>query len=331
MAEAVGANAGAKTGAKTVKKAGLRKAATARPSQKLKQEVVADLVKLMKKYKTIGIVDLRNLPDSQFGSLRKKLRGKAEFAVAKNTLIKMAFEKSKVGAGLVPMVNAPSALVFTDMNPFELFNFLKKNKGKAAAKPGQLAPFDLIVPAGETTLPPGPALSELKSAKIDARIQDGKVVIAKDSLVAKKGEKISDLVAKGLQKLGIEPFEVGMNMVAAFDGALVYLHDVMDVDEEKLMAQFAQGYQNAMNLSVEIGYTTKANIEIMIVKAVRNARGLAVEANIYEKDVMGEIMAKAKRAHDALAVNVKEEAPAAPAAEKAAPAASEPAANEEKK
>ena len=293
---------------------------------------MSELAKLMKKSKTIGVIDLRNLPDRQFSLIKKKLRGKAEFVVAKNTLIKKAFEKAKVAESLVPHINAPSAIVFTDLNPFELFRFIKQNKGKAAAKPGQIAPFDLIVPAGETSLPPGPVLSELKSAKIDARIQEGKVVIGKDSLVAKKGEKITDLVAKGLQKLGIQPFEVGMNMTAAFEDGLIYGHDVMDVDEEKLMAQLASGYISALNLSVEVGYPTKQNIEIMFVKAVRNARGLAIEANIYEKEVMGEIMAKAKRAHDALAVNVKEAPAAVP---EAAPASDEapaaPTASEEKK
>ncbi|MDO8340090.1 MAG: 50S ribosomal protein L10 [Candidatus Burarchaeum sp.] len=313
------ADAAQATAVKAAKRAGKREAAE-RPSHKRKQEIVTELAKLMKKSKTIGIIDLRNLPDRQFSLIKKKLRGKAEFVVAKNTLIKKAFEKAKVAETLVPHINAPSAIVFTDLNPFELFRFIKQNKGKAAAKPGQIAPFDLIVPAGETSLPPGPVLSELKSAKIDARIQDGKVVIGKDSLVAKKGEKITDLAAKGLQKLGIQPFEVGMNMTAAFEDGLIYGHDVMDVDEEKLMAQLASGYISALNLSVEVGYPTKANMEIMIVKAVRNARGLAIEANIYEKEVIGDIMAKATRAHDALAVNVKEEAPAAAPAAEAAPA-----------
>jgi len=288
-----------------------RKGASAdRPAMKRKQEIVSSVAKLMKKYKTIAVVNLRELPDRQFSSIRKKLRGKAEFIVARNTLIKRAFDKAKVATELVGYVDSPSALIFTDMNPFELFNFLKKNKGKAAAKPGQIAPFDIIVPAGDTSLPPGPVLSELKGAKIDARIQGGKVVIGKDSTVAKKGEKISGAVAKGLQKLGVQPFEVGVNMVAAFEDGLVYKHDVMDVDEEQLMGQFAQGFQNALNLSTEIAYPTKANIEILLGKAVKGARGLAIEANIYEKEVIGDILAKAKRQHDVLAENVKSDAPA---------------------
>ena len=294
---------------------GARKDRELRPAVKRKQEIASELAKLIRKYKTIAVVDLTGLPDRQFSSIRKKLRGKAEFKVAKNTVIRRAFDKAKVAGELVSKVNAPSALIFTDMNPFELFSFVKKNKGKAAAKPGQIAPFDIIVPAGETTLPPGPELSELKSAKIDARIQGGKVVVGKDSLVAKKGEKIGELVAKGMQKLDIKPFEVGMNVVAAFEEGMLYLRDVLDIDEKKMEAQFAQGYRNALNLSTEIAYPTVANIEILLVKAVRNARGLAIDANIYEKEVMGEILAKAKRQHDAVAKSVKLDEPASAPAE----------------
>ena len=294
-------------------KAKAKEAPKERPSQKRKQEVVGRLVELLKKSKSIAVVDLRQLPDKQFSLIRKKLRGKAHFIVAKNTLIKRAVEQAKKGQELLPHVNAPTALVFTGMNPFELVSFVRKNKGKAAAKPGQIAPFDLIVPAGETSLPPGPVLSELKNAKIAAQIQGGKVVISKDSTVAKKGEKISDLAAKGLQKLGIEPFEVGMNISAALEDGILYKKDVLEVDEEKMLADFTQAHQNALNLSVEIAYPTKYNVEILIGKAVRSARALALEANIYEKEVIDQILAKAKRAHDAVAVNVKDAPAEAPA------------------
>jgi len=290
----------------------------ARPALKMKQELVARLVEKLKKAKVIALADLRELPDRQFGALRKKLKGKAEFVVAKNSLIVRAIEKSGKGKELLPHMKSSTALILTELNPFELYKFVKKARGKAAAKPGQIAPFDLVVPAGETALPPGPVLTELKNAKIQAQIQGGKVVIAKDSTVAKKGEKINELAAKALQKLGIEPFTVGMNVVAALEGAVVYMKDVMDIDEDKFMADLVGAYRNALNLSVEAGYPTKQNIEILVGKAYNNAKNLAVEANIYEKEVIGLILAKARRAHDAIAVNVKFDAPAPAASEQAA-------------
>ena len=77
------------------------------------------------------------------------------------------------------------AVIFTEMTPFRLYAFLKKNKGKAAAKEGQLAPNDIIVPAGDTGLPPGPALSDLKGAGLQVKIQGPTIEITEDKVVAK--------------------------------------------------------------------------------------------------------------------------------------------------
>ena len=45
-------------------------------------------------------------------------------------------------------------------------------------------------------MPAGPALSELKAAGLNVRIQAGKIAIAKDQVVVKKGEVIKDMVPK---------------------------------------------------------------------------------------------------------------------------------------
>ena len=185
--------------------------------RKEKENTVHEVSELIKNSSTIGIVELRNLPDRQLQKIKKALRGNATFKVLKNTLIKKAFEKAGIARELIEKLDGPTAVIFTNMNPFKLYKMIKQNKGKAAAKPGQTAPFDIIVPAGETSLPPGPALSELKAGGIDARIQNGKVVVGKESVVAKQGERVSPNAAKALQQLGIEPIEVGMSVSAVWE------------------------------------------------------------------------------------------------------------------
>ncbi|MCX8195271.1 MAG: 50S ribosomal protein L10 [Candidatus Micrarchaeota archaeon] len=165
-----------------------------------KKKKVDELSQLALKYPIVSLVNLRNLPDRLLQSSRKKLRGKAEFVVAKNSVISRALEKSGKGE-LSAYLDFPAAIVFTTMSPYSLFKFFKENKTKIAAKPGQIAPFDIVVPEGETDLPPGPALSELKSAGINAQIKAGKIVVAKDSVVAKKGAKISDIVCRVVQSV----------------------------------------------------------------------------------------------------------------------------------
>ncbi|QLJ52693.1 MAG: hypothetical protein Sv326_0518 [Candidatus Fermentimicrarchaeum limneticum] len=260
---------------------------------KQKQEFVSNLAEKIKKFKVIAVADIRNYPDRHLQAIRKKLRGTAELVVAKNSLIKRALEQAGKEPELTNIMTGPTALVMTDMNPFQLYKFVKQSKGKAAAKPGQVAPYEIVIPAGETSLPPGPVLSELKQGGVNAQIKGGKVVIATDSLVAKAGQKITDAAAKALQKLGIEPFEVMFNILAASEGGIVYGKDVLDVDEEKLLADLRRCASEALNLSFNIAYPTKQNIILLLQKAHRDSRSLALNAEIYEKDVIGLILAKA--------------------------------------
>jgi large subunit ribosomal protein L10 len=262
-------------------------------SLKQKQEFVLNLAEKIKKFKVIAVADLHNYPDRQLQAIRKKLRGKAEMIIAKNSLISRAFEKAGKGIELTSAMTGPTALILTDMNPFQLYRLVKQGKGKAAAKPGQIAPYDIVIPAGETSLPPGPVLSELKQGGVNAQIKGGKVVIATDSVVAKAGQKISDAAAKALQKLGIEPFDVMLNICAAWENKLVYKKDVLDVDEEKLMKDLRRGASEALNLSFAAAYPTRQNINQLLQKAHLNSRSLALNANIYEKDVIDAILAKA--------------------------------------
>ncbi len=269
-------------------------------SLKQKQEFVSKLAERIKRFKVIAVADIRNYPDKHLQAIRKKLRGKAEMIVAKNALISRALEKAGKGAELTGAMTGPTALILTDMNPFELYRLVKQGKGKAAAKPGQVAPYDIVIPAGETSLPPGPVLSELKQGGVNAQIKGGKVVIATDSVVAKAGQKISDAASKALQKLGIEPFDVMLNIHAAVEDKLVYRKDVLDVDEEKLLADMRRGASEALNLSLTASYPTKQNIQLMLQKAYLNSRSLALNANIYEKDVIDAILAKANAHANAL-------------------------------
>ena len=270
-----------------------------------KAKTVVEIAKLAKGVKTIAIADLRNLPDRQLQSMRKRLRGKATIVVAKNTLIERGLKEAKVATELVPQMNGPAAVIFTDMDPFKLSKLIRQGRGKAAAKPGQIAPFDIIVPAGETALPPGPVLTELKQAGVQAAIQGGKVVISKDSTVAKAGEKISLSAAKALQKLGVEPFEVGVSLAAAWEKGTIYSGIVLDIDEKVFMGKLSLATMSALNLAVGAAYPTKMSIRLLIGKAVRESKAVAVKANIYDKDNIGTILAKAQAQADVLGPDVK--------------------------
>ena len=217
--------------------------------------------------------------------------------MAKKRLIKIALKqvkdkKPKVEK-LVDHLKGMVALLFSNDNPFSLYQFLEKNKSPAPAKPGQIAPKDIVVKAGKTNFAPGPIISELAKFGIKTQVEGGKLAIKEDVVVAKEGEEISAPLAQMLTRLGLEPMEIGLNITAMYEDGNILTKDVLAIDEEQYIQDFTQAHRWAFNLAVEAGIFTAETTEFVLVKAVRDARGLALEAGIYAKDTMDELLGKA--------------------------------------
>lgn len=243
-------------------------------SKTQKQELVTKLQNKIKGVKVVAIASLQNLPSRQLNLIRKKLRGKAEFLITRSTLLQKTLESRSDLKQIPDHFKGSVAIILTDLDPFKLYALIKAAKSKASAKAGDIAPEDIIVPAGETNLPPGPVLSELKAAKIDARIQGPKITIGKDCKVATKGQPIKPEVAKVLTILGIEPMEISLRILLVKDETMTYAPEVLDVDQEQYKKLLVDGHQRAINLAVYATIFNKESIVIMIQKAARGAAAL---------------------------------------------------------
>src|SRR3989344_7504682 len=186
-----------------------------------KKETVKRLVTLMNEYPIVAALNMENMPAKQLQIMKAQLRGKAEIIMTKKRLIRVVIEKvkdSKKGIEqLEPNLKGMPALLFTKENPFKIYMFISKNKSPAPAKSGQEAPKDIIVPAGPTPFAPGPFIGELGALKIKTGVEGGKVVIKQDSIIVKKGEKVSQKASEVLSRLGIQPMEVGLDLVAVYE------------------------------------------------------------------------------------------------------------------
>ncbi|MFA5382558.1 MAG: 50S ribosomal protein L10 [Candidatus Micrarchaeia archaeon] len=279
---------------------------TERPSLIKKKQQVEKLTKELTGAKTIALIRLKNLPDNIFQKARKKLRGKATFVVNKSTVIKRALENANKNSELLKALNEPVAVVYSsNISSYDLYKYFKQNREKLAAKPGQIAPYDIIVPAGETDMPPGPALSELKAGKINAQVKAGKIVISKDSTVAQKGEKIIDPVAKALRKVGIFPFEAGIELLLSNEEGLVYRPDILDITSEQLTLDFKQELQNAFALSVNTNIPTAQNAEYLLQKSFMDAVNFAVNEKLYSESVIDDLISQVYSQALGLGIEVK--------------------------
>ena len=239
------------------------------PVPEYKKESVKDLSEMIKSKKTILIASIKNIPSSQFHEIKKKLRGKAIIKVPKKNLIFMAIDSSGNDAikKLKENIKEDIAVLFSDLESFELAGELMENTSPAKAKPGQESPEDIQIDAGPTDLVPGPAITELGALGIQIQIEKGKIHIKEAKVIAKKGAKISQGAADLMGKLEIKPFQVGFIPLCAFDAKENKLYLNIKIDKEGTLSKLKEAYSRALPFAVEIGYASKDTIRFLLGKA----------------------------------------------------------------
>lgn len=239
------------------------------PIPEFKIKAVKELEDLMKSKRTILVASIKNIPGSQFQEIVKKLRGKAIVKVPKKNLIFRALNKNSEEEikKIKDRLEDSYALLFSDLESFELAGELAKNQSPSKAKVGQEAPFDIEIPAGPTELVPGPAISELGALGIQIQIEKGKITIKEPKVVAKEGSKISQGAADLMSKLGIKPFKIGFIPLCSFDTNDKKFYSEIKIDVEGTIESLKESYGKALSFAVGVGYFSKDTIKLIIGKA----------------------------------------------------------------
>jgi len=273
-----------------------------------KVEAVDKVAKLAKQYPVLAVANMSKVRGSELMAVRKGLRGKAEVFVVKNTLATLGLKKAgiKNAEQLLSHLTGQNALIFSTYDPFKLFLTLDKSKVFLHARAGDIAPEDIMVPAGNTNLPAGPVLSEFREAGIQTKIESGSIYVNKDSVAVKKGATVSPKLASLLSKLNIKPIKAGVNLALAYENGLIYAGDIIAIDLEKYRASLMEAYSSSRGLAIVIGYVTKETAPEIIAKAYREAMSLAVEAGFLTPETAPRILAKAEAEAAALMAKAKE-------------------------
>jgi large subunit ribosomal protein L10 len=275
-----------------------------------KKKLVADLIDKIKKSRTILIVSIKNLPDAQFQLLKKKLRGKAEVVMSKKSLLLRAIENSEKGAlqNLKEKITADIAILFSDIDAFELSGFLTDNQNPAKARPGDVAPEDINIEPGPTELMPGPAISELSGVGLKVAVENGKLAIKQGRVVAKKGEEINGKLASVLAKLNVEPMKVGLEPVAAFDSESDKVYLDIKIDKEGTLKELREAIAKSLNFAVNVKFVNEKTISYFIGKAGLEEK--AIEGLIEKGSEKPAEETKTEETTEEKSEEVKEEKPA---------------------
>ena len=273
-----------------------------------KVETIERVSKLAKKYPVLAITNLSKVRASQLMAVRKALRGHAEVFVVKNTLAILGLQKAGIENAdqLLSHLAGQNALIFSTYDPFKLFLTLDKNKVYLPARAGDKAPDDIVVPAGNTSLPAGPVLSEFREAGIQTKIEGGSIWVNKDSVAVKKGAEITPKLASLLSKLNIKPIRAGLAIALAYENGLIYEGDVVAINLDEYRKSILDAYASSRGLAIIIGYVTKETAPDILAKAYREALSVQVEAGLIDKETAPMIFGRAEAEAAALEAMAKE-------------------------
>lgn len=258
------------------------------------------------KYRTIALIKMEKVRATQIMELRKKFGDQLKVTMIKNKLAIKALQGQVNGIDkLLSILKGQNALIFTNLNPFKLNLLLEKEKVRLPAKGGEIATSEIIVPAGNTGLAPGPILSEFREVKIPTKIEGGTIWISKDTVVTKPGEVISPKLASILNKLGIKPIEAGLVIEAALEDGLLYNKEDLKIDIEGSKEAIIKAFTESLNLTINIGYPTKESIEHIVRKAYNDALTLSINTGYPTKESISYILTIAEAKCRALLEEVK--------------------------
>jgi len=261
-----------------------------------KAEEVEEIKNFIQQYKVLGVARLQKVRAAQLQELRRKLEDSAYFHVIKNTIMRRAVAECKDKPGLEGLeehLTGSNIFLFTNLNPFKLALLLHKSRVKTTAKAGDTAAQDVIVPAGNTGLPPGPIISQFAAVGLSTRIEAGSVWITRDTLVTKKGDIIEARLASVLSKLGLKPVEAELTMKVAYDNGLIITEEQMLLDLEEVRRGFEEVHALALNLSLNAAFPTPENMALLLQVGHHEAYALALNRGVPTSDTIADLIRKA--------------------------------------
>jgi Ribosomal protein L10 len=261
----------------------------------------------MSKSPVVAFVSIKGIRNKQLQGIRRALKGDATIRIVRGALLTKALEKNgdEGFAKLKKFIGGQIALVTTTWAPSKLYEKLEANRQQSPARGGEIAEEDIIVNAKDTNFPPGPMISEFQKVGLQAVIEKGKIVIKKEAVMVKKGDKITREKAKILEKLEIFPLNVGLDVVSALSEGLLYDKEAMSITPTRVMEEIASAFLKSKALATDITFLVKEIIPDLLVKARIQAEGLAMKADFVDESNMGTFILKALNEASALAQSVE--------------------------
>ncbi|MDP7657847.1 MAG: 50S ribosomal protein L10 [Nitrososphaerales archaeon] len=256
-----------------------------------KVDAIRKINEYTEKYSVLALSKIRKVRARQMMTLRKQFRDEMNIVVAKNKISKMGLKNRKKNIeNFIERITDQNAIIFTEMNPFKIQLLMDKNKVDLPARVGDIATDPVTLPSGNTSIPPGPVLSEFKEMKVPTKIDAGSIFISRDTEVLKIGEVIKPKLASLLSRLGLKPIKAGLSISAAYVDGVVFSGEDLRLDLEEYRVKIQKAHNSTLALSIETTYLTKETIPIILGNAALTAKALTLISAYTTKETLPDVL-----------------------------------------
>lgn len=269
------------------------------PYPERKKKVLKAFLECFSKYDQVITVDLLNITTKQVTQIRNLLRvQKGFFLVGKNTIALLAlrmltedvedetlkemqskYQKKPHLKNIIPKIVNKVAFIFTDKSYVELKKPIENEVIKVPAKPGTIAPAEVWVRAGPTSLDAG-KFNEFQRLGIQTKTARQSIEIVKDIKICSKGEIVSENVAAMCRMLNIVPFEYGMKVQDVYLNKQFIPTDIINLPEDSVIENFKNAISSLTAISVEAGLVNALSTPHIISNVFKAVLAIGLEANI---------------------------------------------------
>ena len=215
------------------------------------------------------LMSIKRVQATQLKNVKQSLDSRVKLLVAKNKIIRKALldlDSSKYSTLIENLKGDVVVAFFDNVDPRTILESCENNMRKALAIPGDIAPSDVIIPAGPTGLGPE-KINIFQAAKIGTKINKGLIDLALDHKLFEAGDLVTISDAKLLSMLKILPFEFGLNILKIFEGSEVYSKDLLKISEKDILQSLNESVSLIAALSLGSSTTTEASIPFEIKNA----------------------------------------------------------------
>ena len=260
-----------------------------------KEAKVEEFEQAIQEHEVIGILDMQSLPARQLQEIEREIEEFADIKMSRKTLMDIALENiEKEGIDHLDTDQAMQpAFIFSTKDPFQLYSLIQDNQTSAAADGGEIAPNDIEVPEGDTGIGPGPMLGKLQQTGAQVQVQDGSIHVMEPATMVEAGEEITSDDAEILNQLGIEPLQIGLDLVIAYNDGEVFNAEELDIDTEQYRQDIESAATAGFNLAVNAGVVNETTASAIISEAAQKAKNLAISEGLPEEETIEEAVSYA--------------------------------------